>query len=153
MGRLKDGGVLPMITSAPRAGSSSASTNTPNSSPTFPPARARTRCRGDHQDLFRPEERPGPEGHLRRFRHALHGEKVRDHPPGNGPRKLSGRGRQPDHPGICEHDQAGRHRLCQPAGRGIRRHAGRFHRRGGHLRRDRRRDGSRSAHRGGHSDR
>ena len=47
---------------------------------------------------------------------------------------------------LGAHDQAGRHRLPQPARRADGRAAGHHHRRGRHLRRHRRRDGSGAAH-------
>lgn len=100
------------------------------------------------QELLRRKARRGPQGPLRGLGHALHGQEVRDSAPGvfqSGRR--AGRGRGADHTRAGPDDQIRRHRPARAAGGDVQRADGPVHGRGGHLRRDRRRDGGGPAHR------
>ncbi len=98
------------------------------------------------QDLLRREARQAARGHLRGQRHALHGQEVRVPAPGDGRLGHAGRRRRAHHARAGAHDQAGRHRLRQPARRDHGLTARPLDRRRRHLRQHRRRHGGRAAH-------
>ena len=120
-----------------RAGSSSASTTIPDFLPNL------STCKSPHEmfgavikSYYAEKQRHRPEGHRGRFGHALHGQEVR------GRRATSwATNGLPDVDIVITTRELARMikqagiDFAQPAGRGFRRDARRFHRRGGHLRR------------------
>ena len=118
--RVKNGGVLPMITSCSPGWIKFCEHQYPDFLPNL------SSCKSPHEmegavikSYYAEKAGIDPQGHRHRFGHALHGQEVRGRPSRAGPRRHGGCGHRHHHARAGADDQEVRHRLCQPARRGL----------------------------------